>query len=97
MNIQREEVSPDNLTSEEMDELVEDCPCCGSNKISYDGWEYDDDFGFETYSCNDCDSYWQHDFKVEFLCTYIKDDRYHTYKRWLAENRDKKIDEILND
>ena len=97
MNIQREEVSPDNLTSEEMDELVEDCPCCGSDNTCYDDWERGDDFGYEMYSCNDCDSYWQHDFKVKFIGTYIKDDQFHTYKRWLAENRDKQIDEIVND
>lgn len=92
-------VSPDNLSGDYFENKFEnECPCCGSKSVTNHGWDrVDDDMGIDDYSCNDCDSYWTLDFKIEFRCTLIRNDSFNTYERWVAENRDKKIDEILAD
>ncbi len=95
-----EKVSPDNLTGKGFEDSFDIfCPCCGSENIGEDGCiiNTEDGEAYLEYECSDCDSNWWANFKINFCSTYIDKDSYNTYNRWLAENRDKKIGEILKD
>ena len=95
----KEKVSPDNLTEEEITcrstQEHEKCPCCGGDNIEYGSGDLEEEWAKEMWSCQDCNSEWAFFYRIDHM--YIYEDNYNTYNKWVAENRDKQIDEILKD
>ena len=93
----KEKVSPDNLTEVEMscNGIDHKCPCCGNEELYYNDWDFEEDWAKQDWSCQDCNSEGAVFYKIDRLHIYV--DNHHTYNKWVAENRDKQIEEIFKD
>ena len=98
--IEQEKVSPGNLTAKmirvsELEVINYRCPCCNSENVAYEDWEFTNEFAIERFICEDCESAWGHYYSASHI--HVFEDTHNTYQKYLAENRDKQIDEILKD
>src|SRR4051812_29773784 len=93
----KEKVSPDNLTEVETSckGRSNKCSCCGDENIDCNDWDFDEEWAKKNFNCEDCNSQWAFFYKIDHL--YFYQDNHNTYKRWVAENTDQQIDEILKD
>ena len=95
----KEKISPDSLNEVYMDCRCAnlECPVCDSENVNRveGGYDFDGELASEQFTCKECNSVFSFCYQISHI--YVDEDNYNTYERWMAENRDKQIDEILKD